>query len=86
MKAEWLLKIAEVAKKVKDFEDAYMSPKSVFTLMRKTGVMSEEEVIDINNRYDLAMAPYVKKSEELQAKAYGKVRDFVVPLFTRKDK
>lgn len=86
MKNEWLLKLAEAYKKVEDFERAYLSPKAVFGLMEKTGIVNEQEAIELNARYDRTMEPVRKKSREVQKVVYERTKEFVLPLFGKKVK
>jgi hypothetical protein len=80
---EWWLKVLEGYKKVEDFERAYLSPKAVFGLMKKTGVISEEEQVDLNNRYDITMAPVNKKIDDAKNVIYEHTKALVMPLFSR---
>ncbi len=85
MNKEWLLKLAEAYKKVEDFERAYLSPKSVFSLMKTAGVISEEEKVELNVRYDLTMEPVNKKIDEVKGIVYTQAKAIVLPFFRKRD-
>ncbi len=86
MNKEWLVKLAEAYRKVEDFERAYLSPKAIFNLMHTTGILSEQEAIEMNARYDHTMEPVRKKSREVKNVVYGRAKEIFLPMFGRKKK
>jgi len=85
MSSEWMLKLAEAYKKIEEFENAYLSPKSVFNLMHTVGITDEQETIELNARYDHTMEPFRKKTREIQKVIYDRTKEIVLPFIKTDD-